>query len=64
MGTPILGFTNHNDTDGLKRAHAAGFAQVIAKSALVERAPQLIGDLLATVDRQACQGPLVRSNDL
>ena len=22
---PLLGFTNHKDTDGLRRAHAAGF---------------------------------------
>ena len=35
---PILGFTNHTDTDGLRRAHAAGFDQVVAKSALDERA--------------------------
>ena len=46
VGVPILGFTNHTDTEGLKRAHAAGFAQVVAKSALVERATQLVGDLL------------------
>lgn len=45
-GTPILGFTNHTDTDGLRRAHQAGFAQVVAKSALVERAPQLVGELV------------------
>ena len=34
---PILGFTNHTDTAGLRRAHAAGFDQVLAKSALEER---------------------------
>jgi DNA-binding NarL/FixJ family response regulator len=43
--TPILGFTNHTDTSGLRRAHAAGFDQVVAKSALVERAPQLVEEL-------------------
>ena len=43
---PIVGFTNHTDTAGLRRAHAAGFDQVLAKSALVERAPQLISELL------------------
>ena len=47
---PIVGFTNHTDTSGLRRAHEAGFDQVLAKSALVERAPQLIGQLLASVD--------------
>ena len=44
--TPILGFTNHADTEGLRRAHAAGFDQVVAKSALVERAPQLVEQLI------------------
>src|SRR5438046_10550059 len=34
---PILGFTNHTDTEGLRRAHAAGFDQVVAKSALFEQ---------------------------
>jgi DNA-binding NarL/FixJ family response regulator len=44
--TPILGFTNHTDTHGLKRAHAAGFDQVIVKSALVERARQVVDELV------------------
>ena len=43
---PILGFTNHTDTAGLRRAHAAGFDQVVAKSALVERARELVDELL------------------
>jgi hypothetical protein len=43
--TPILGFTNHTDTSGLRRAHAAGFDQVVVRSALVERAPQLVEEL-------------------
>src|SRR5579863_2412166 len=34
---PLLGFTNHKDTVGLQRAHAAGFDRVVAKSALFER---------------------------
>jgi DNA-binding NarL/FixJ family response regulator len=42
---PILGYTNHTDTSGLRRAHAAGFDQVVAKSALVERVPQLVEEL-------------------
>ena len=46
-GSPVLGFTNHTDTDGLKRAPAAGFTRVAVKSALVERAPQLVAELLA-----------------
>ena len=42
---PIMGFTNHTDRSGLQRAHAAGFDQVIVKSALVERAPELVAEL-------------------
>ena len=42
---PILGFTNHTDKAGLQRAHTAGFDQVIVKSALVERAPELVAEL-------------------
>ena len=47
---PIVGFTNHTDTAGLRRAHAAGFDQVLAKSALDERAPDLIVQLLSPVE--------------
>ena len=43
---PILGYTNHTDTAGLRRAHAAGFDQVIAKSALFERAREVIDGLI------------------
>jgi hypothetical protein len=42
---PILGYTNHTDKSGLQRAHTAGFDQVIVKSALVERAPELVDQL-------------------
>lgn len=44
---PIVGFTNHTDKAGLQRAHTAGFDRVIVKSALVERAPELVADLTA-----------------
>jgi DNA-binding NarL/FixJ family response regulator len=47
---PLLGFTNHKDTAGLRRANEAGFDQVVAKSALDERAPELIDGLLASID--------------
>jgi hypothetical protein len=43
---PILGFSNHKDTAGLRRAHEAGFDQVVAKSALTERAPELVEELI------------------
>ncbi len=42
---PILGFGGHTDTAGLRRAHAAGFDQVIVKNALQERAAQLVEEL-------------------
>jgi DNA-binding NarL/FixJ family response regulator len=45
---PILGYTNHTDKSGLQRAHAAGFDQVIVKSALVERAPDLVSELIGS----------------
>ena len=44
---PIVGFTNHTDKAGLQRAHTAGFDQVIVKSALAERAPQLVDELVS-----------------
>ncbi len=44
---PILGYTNHTDKAGLQRAHTAGFDQVIVKSALVERGPDLVAELTA-----------------
>jgi hypothetical protein len=42
---PIVGFTNHTDKSGLQKAHTAGFDQVVVKSALVERAPELVAEL-------------------
>jgi hypothetical protein len=47
---PLLGFTNHKDTAGLRAAHAAGFDQVVARSALVERTQELVQGLLASVE--------------
>ena len=47
---PIVGFTNHTDTSGLRRAHEAGFDRVIVKSALVEQAPTVIEELIAPVE--------------
>jgi hypothetical protein len=47
---PILGFTNHKDTEGLRRAHAAGFDRVIVKSALFEQPADVVDGLLSSVD--------------
>ena len=43
---PILGFTNHTDTAGLRAAQAAGFDRVVVRSALAERAPELVEELV------------------
>ncbi len=47
---PIVGFASHTDTAGLRRAQAAGFDQVLAKSALQERAAEVIEELVASVE--------------
>jgi hypothetical protein len=47
---PILGFTNHTDTGGLRRAHAAGFDHVVVKAALEERARELVEELSASIE--------------
>jgi DNA-binding NarL/FixJ family response regulator len=44
---PILGFTNHTDTAGLRAAQTAGLDKVVARSALSERAAQLVDELVA-----------------
>jgi hypothetical protein len=41
-----VGYSNHTDTTGLRAAHTAGFDQVLAKSALVERVPQVVKELV------------------
>jgi DNA-binding NarL/FixJ family response regulator len=47
---PIVGFTNHTDTSGLRAAHAAGFDQVLAKSALGDRLGELVAELAGPPD--------------
>ena len=47
---PIVGCTNHTDTAGLRRAHAAGFDQVVVKAALADRACELVRGLTAPVE--------------
>ncbi len=43
---PILGYTNHTDTSGLRAAQSAGFDRVVVRSALAERAPQIVEELV------------------
>ena len=47
---PIIGFTNHTDTAGLRAANAAGFDQVLAKSALDERISTVVSELVPSVE--------------
>jgi DNA-binding NarL/FixJ family response regulator len=47
---PIVGFSSHTDTAGLRRANAAGFDQVLVKSALQERCSEVIEELVAPVE--------------
>jgi len=47
---PILGYANHTDTSGLRAAHAAGFDQVVVKSALVERVHELVDQLAPSIE--------------
>ena len=44
---PIIGFTNHTDTAGLRAGQAAGFDRVVVRSALAERAPEIVDELVA-----------------
>jgi DNA-binding NarL/FixJ family response regulator len=43
---PILGFTTHTDTAGLRAAQAAGLDRVVVRSALAKRAPQPVDELV------------------
>ena len=45
-GTPAIAFTNHTNTDGLRRAHAAGFDRVVIRSLISEQAGKLVDELL------------------
>jgi DNA-binding NarL/FixJ family response regulator len=47
---PIIGYSNHTDTAGLRAAHTAGFDQVVVKSALVERVNEIVEALTAPVE--------------
>ena len=42
----IVGFTNHTDTEGLRRAKAAGFDRVVVRSAMSERAGAIVAELV------------------
>ena len=42
---PILGYTNHTDTAGLRAAHAAGFDQVVVEIGARRALPELVAEL-------------------
>jgi len=47
---PLLGFTNHTDTAGLRRAHEAGFDHVVIKANLQQRATEVIDGLTSSLE--------------
>ena len=47
---PLLGYTNHTDTAGLRRAHEAGFDHVVIKANLQERASEVIQGLTSSLE--------------
>jgi len=47
---PLLGFTNHTDTAGLRRAHEAGFDHVVVKANLQTRATEVIEGLTGSLE--------------
>jgi hypothetical protein len=47
---PLLGYTNHTDTAGLRGAHEAGFDHVVIKANLEERAKEVVQELRASVE--------------
>jgi hypothetical protein len=42
----LLGFGSHEQPDALRRARAAGFDKVVARSAIAERLPALVDSLI------------------
>jgi hypothetical protein len=42
----LLGFGSHEAPEALRAARAAGFDRAVARSAVAERLPQLVADLL------------------
>lgn len=47
-GPPTLGFYQHTDVETRKRAEAAGFDLVVARSRMARELPQLVAGLLET----------------
>jgi hypothetical protein len=45
---PILGYGSHDAPQALRRARQIGFDRVVARSAIAERLPELVDELLAT----------------
>jgi hypothetical protein len=50
LDVPLLGFTGHTDTAGLRRAHEAGFDHVVIKANVAERAQDVVRDLTSSLE--------------
>ena len=44
----ILGYGSHDAPQALRRARQVGFERVVARSAIAERLPELVDEILAT----------------
>jgi hypothetical protein len=45
---PILGYGSHDAPQALRRARQVGFERVVARSAIAERLPEVVDEILAT----------------
>jgi hypothetical protein len=54
---PILGYGSHDKPHALRRARQAGFERVVARSAIAERLPELVDELLATAQPDESHTP-------
>jgi hypothetical protein len=53
---PVLGFGQHTDAAGLRRARAAGFARVVPRSVLATRLPALVEELTGAGSAPSASG--------
>jgi hypothetical protein len=47
---PVLGFGAHTDPQALRDARSAGFAAAVPRSVVAERLPDLVEELIASVE--------------
>ena len=56
----ILGYGSHDAPKALRRARQVGFDRVVARSAIAERLPELVDELLATTSSHDPSGATPR----